>query len=234
MPASYNSVSERRPNLGLAFEELLTAIVRLRSGRQTVSDVEAFRAQVRTAVRSATQEGIGRGYAPEDAGTAAYAVVAFLDESILNLRSPIFATWAGEPLQQEFSNQHLAGDLFFDYLQRLMARRDSVELADILEIFYLCVLLGYRGRYGVAGGAELSAIMRGVQDKIVRSRGGTTLLSPLAQLPRDLPEPKAPDKWLKRLTWTVAFSAAASLVVFVICKLVLVNGAAQLQSLAGH
>lgn len=234
MPASYNQIPEGRPTLALAFEELFTAIVRLRSGRQTVSDVEAFKAHVRAALHSAMQEGAARGYAPDDVSIAAYAVVAFLDESILNLRSPVFATWSGQSLQQELSHKHLAGEAFFEYLQQLMGRRDSVELADIIEVFCLCILLGYRGRYGMAAGGELSAIVRSVQGKILRCRGGTALLSPLAQLPRDLPEPKAPDQWSKRLTWVAASAAALSVVVFVICKLVLISGATQLQSLAGH
>jgi|SRR5579872_260645 len=234
MPASYNQMPERRPNLALAFEELLTAIVRLRSGRQAVADAEAFRAHVRTALNSAMQEGNARGYVPDDVNMAAYAVVAFLDEAVLNLRSPVFAAWAGHPLQQELSRKDLAGEAFFEYLRQLMGRADSAELGDILEIFYLCILLGYRGRYGMAGSGELSAIARSVQSKISRSRGGTALLSPLAQLPRDLPGPKAPDKWSKRLTWAAAGAVTISLVIFVICKLVLINGSSQLQSLAGH
>jgi type VI secretion system protein ImpK len=235
MPSSYNNqIPERRPNLALAFEELLTAIVRLRCGRQAVSDSESFKAHVRGALHAAMQEGAARGYAPDDVSSAAYAVVAFLDESVLNLRSPVFATWSGQPLQQEWSQKYLAGEEFFDYLQRLMGRPDSAELADILEVFFLCIVLGYRGRYGLAGSGQLIAIAQNVQSKISRCRGGTALLSAVAQLPRDLPEPNAPDRWLKRLVWVAVSAAATSLVVFVLCKLVLIGGSSQLQSLAGR
>jgi type VI secretion system protein ImpK len=134
----------------------------------------------------------------------------------------------------ELWREDLAGEAFFKYLQSLMGRRDSAELADILEVFYLCILLGYRGRYGLSGGGELSAIARSVQEKILRCRGGSALLSPLSQLPRDLPEPKAPDQWSKWLTWAATGVAIAILAVFVVCKLVLVNGSSQLQSLAGR
>ncbi len=234
MPISNNQIPERRPNLALAFEELLTAIVRLRSGRQTVSDSEAFKTHVRTALHTAMQQATTRGYAPDDVNIAAYAVVAFLDESILNLKSPAFATWSGQSLQQELSHKHLAGEAFFEYLQLLLGRRDSAELADILEVFYLCILLGYRGRYGLAGGGELSAIASSIQNKISRSRGGTALLSPFAQLPQDQTEPKTPDRWSKQLAWIAVGAATMSLIVFVICKLVLIGGSSQLQSLAGH
>lgn len=234
MPASYNQAGERRPNLALAFEELLTAIVRLRFNRQSVSDAEGFKVHVRTALHTAMQEGAVRGYSPDDVSIAAYAVVAFLDESILNLKSPVFAAWSGQSLQQELSHKHLAGEAFFEYLQQLMGRRDSAELADVLDVFYLCLLLGYRGRYGLAGSGELSAIMRAVQNKISRSRGATALLCPQALLPRDAPLPRTSDKWGKRLAWAAGLAIGISVIVFVLCKLFLVTGSAELQSLAGQ
>ncbi len=233
MPASYSQAAERRPNLALAYEELLTAIVRLRSGRQNVSDEQSFRANALAGLHTAMQQGVARGYAQEDVSMAGYAVVALLDETVLNLRNPVFASWAGHPFHLELWRENVAGESFFKYLQALMGRRDSAELADVLEVFYLCILLGYRGRYAGASG-ELSAIARSVQEKILRCRGGSALLSPLAQLPRDLPEPKAPDKWARWLTWAVAATAVLSLAVFILCKLLLMNGASQLQNLAGH
>src|SRR5260370_11786724 len=77
-------------NLALVFQEILTAIERLRSNRQVVPDAEAFRAQIREAFKSADREGRQRGYSPEDIRLATFAVVAFLDESILNSRNPVF------------------------------------------------------------------------------------------------------------------------------------------------
>jgi type VI secretion system protein ImpK len=234
MSPSYSQAIERRPNLALAYEELLTAIVRLRSGRQNVTDENVFRANALASLHSAMQQGTARGYAPDDVNMAGYAVVALLDESILNLGSPVFKSWAGHPFHLELWRENVAGESFFKFLQTLMGRRDSPALADVLEVFYLCILLGYRGRYAGAGRGELSAIARSVQEKILRCRGGTALLSPLAQLPRDLPEPKMPDKWARSLAWAAAGAAVLSVGIFVICKLVLISGSSQLQSLAGR
>jgi type VI secretion system protein ImpK len=215
----------------LAFEELLTAIVRLRSNRQSVSDAEAFKTRVRTALHMAMRDGAARGYAPEDVSMAGYAVVAFLDESILNLRSPVFSSWSGQSLQQELSQKHLAGEAFFEYLQQLMGRRDSEELADVIEVFYLCLLLGYRGRYGLAGTGEISAILQAVYSKIVRSRNGNPLLSPQGLLPHELPPPEPPDRWSARLAWVAVSLAAIAVAIFAIGKIVLAGGASQLHSL---
>jgi type VI secretion system protein ImpK len=235
MPTSYNQMPERRANLASAYEEVLTAAVRLRRG-QSVSNEQVFRANAIASLDAAFQQAAAMGYATEGLEIADYAVTAFLDESVLNLKNAGFASWVGSPLNAERWPKffHTAGDVFFNFMQQLSKRPDSVELADVLEVFCLCILLGYRGRYGSAGSGELSAIMRPIQEKILRSRGGTAFLSPLAQLPRDLPEPKAPDKWSKWLTWTAVSAAVLCLVVFVVWKLVLINGATQLQSLAGH
>lgn len=233
MAGSRGQVVERRPNLALAFQELLTATARLRFNRQTVSDADAFKAHTWEGLRAAVQEGISRGYAADDVKIAAFAVVAFLDESILNLRNPVFARWSGQSLQAELSGKHLAGNEFFDYIQQLLGRRDSQEVADILEVFDLCLLLGYRGRYGLSGIGDLGVIMRDVRDKIARSRGGNGLLSPSATLPLDPPTPRSTDRRLRQLTIGVIAAAALAIIIFALCKILLISGSSELHSLAG-
>ena len=79
----------RSENLALIFQELFTAIERLRSNRQEVSDSDSFRHHIREAVKTAAQEAHNRaGYSTEDIRKATLAVVGFLDETILNLQSP--------------------------------------------------------------------------------------------------------------------------------------------------
>ena len=43
------------------------------------------------------------------------------------------------------------------------------ETADLLEIYYLCLLLGFKGRY--AAGGDLRSVMAATQEKIRRIRG---------------------------------------------------------------
>jgi type VI secretion system protein ImpK len=71
-------------NLALGFQEIFTAVVRLRYNRQAVQDAEAFRAQMRQALRVAEQEARSRGCSPEDVKQVIFGVVAFLDESVLS------------------------------------------------------------------------------------------------------------------------------------------------------
>jgi len=147
----------RADNLALIFQEVLTAIVRLRSNRQELTDAETFRYSMREAIKTAIQEARNQaGYSAEDIKMATLALVGFLDESVLNTQNPIFAEWPRKPLQEELFGIHMAGELFFQNLSQLLGRQDSADLADLLEIHYLCLLLGYSGRYSLGGGGELS------------------------------------------------------------------------------
>ena len=96
-----SAVGRRTENLALVLQEVLTAIVRLRSNRQAVSDANSFRIHMREALKSADQEARKRGYSGDTIQLAIFAVVAFLDESILNSRNPLFADWPRKPLQEE-------------------------------------------------------------------------------------------------------------------------------------
>jgi type VI secretion system protein ImpK len=94
-----SAVARRSENLALVLQEVLTAIVRLRANRQAVSDAGSFRIHMREALKSADQEARRLGYSGETMQLAIFAVVAFLDESILNSRNPLFADWPRKPMQ---------------------------------------------------------------------------------------------------------------------------------------
>src|SRR5690349_20893423 len=121
----------RTENLAFVFQELLMVGERLRSNRQQVSDAASFRAQIWGAVKLADDDARRRGYSAEDIELATFAAIAFLDESILNLRLPVFAEWPRQPLQEERYGHHIAGETFFQNLQKLLGRQDAQELADL-------------------------------------------------------------------------------------------------------
>jgi type VI secretion system protein ImpK len=234
--ASYrgsSTASEQRGwNLALAFQEVLTAIVRVRFGRQAVQNAENFRHHMKGSLRDAAQDAMARGYTQEDTQSALYAIVAFLDESVLNCRQPAFADWPRLPLQEELFGGHVAGESFFTNLQRVLSRTDFAVAADLLEVFYLCLLLGYKGRYAVTGGGDLRALMEAVREKIQRIRGGSAALSPRWALPAETVAARASDPWLKRLGWAALGCLALALVLFGGFKLGLLSGEGGLHMLA--
>jgi type VI secretion system protein ImpK len=142
-----NAAAPRAENLALILQELFTAIVRLRANRQQVSDAGSFREHIREAVKTAAQDARNRaGYPTEYIKMSTLAVVGFLDETILTLQNQLFANWPRQPLQEELFGNQLAGEVFFQNLQELLGRSDSADLADVLEVHYLCLLLGFTGR----------------------------------------------------------------------------------------
>jgi type VI secretion system protein ImpK len=209
------SVDIRRPeNLALLFQDVLTAIVRLRANRQGVTDPNAFRHHTREALKTAAAQSMTAGYAAEDVRHATFAAVAFLDESVLNSQNPIFAEWLRQPLQSELFGTHTAGEEFFVSLQQLLGRSDSADLADLVEIHYLCMLLGFSGRYSAGNRGELARILSLTGEKIGRIRGRLGALSPSWQPPKEKALTKT-DPWVARWGMIAAGCAALALVLFI-------------------
>ena len=209
------SADTRRPeNLALLFQDVLTAIVRLRANRQGVSDANAFRHHTREALKMASAQAMAAGYSAEDVRHATFAAVAFLDESVLNSQNPIFAEWLRKPLQAELFGTHTAGEEFFVSLQQLLGRSDSADLADLIEVHYLCMLLGFSGRYSAGNRGELAQILNLTGEKIRRIRGRFSAFSPAWQPPKEKAAIKT-DPWLRRWGTIAAGCAVLALVLFV-------------------
>ncbi|HWY67387.1 MAG TPA: DotU family type IV/VI secretion system protein [Terriglobales bacterium] len=224
---------ERRSNLALSFQEIFTAIVRLRFNRQAVSSADSFREHMRNALRTASQEAVQKGYNVDDVKLAAFAVIAFLDESVLASTNAVFSTWSRLPFQEELFGQHMGGEAFFQYVQQLLARRDSAETADVLEVFHLGLLLGYRGRYGMGSSGELHGVMDSIRDKIHRIRGSNAPLSPQWAIPAEAAPPRRSDPWVSRMVMAAVATAAITLVAYAAFLFGLISGASTLHGIAG-
>jgi type VI secretion system protein ImpK len=230
MAAKKANATERRPNLAMAFQELFTAVVRLRFNRQSVPYADAFRSHMREAYRLAIQDAMARGYSQEAVQKAGFAVIAFLDESVVGSRNFAFANWSLQPLQKELFPE-IAGEKFFRSVDELLAAPDSAETADVLEVFLLAMLLGHRGRYAIGAADELASIMQKVKEKIAVVRGSNVPLSPAWALPAEPIAPPPPDA-VRRTCFTVALtSLALCLATFAICKFLLLSGASEIHVL---
>jgi len=222
--------ASRSWSLAVAFQEVFTAVVRLRSGRQAVTDAATFRGQIKRALQMAEQEARNGGYSPEDVKLAVFATVAFLDESVLNAQNPVFADWSRMPLQEELFGVHVAGETFFQNLKQILSRPDSTATADLLEIYQLSILLGYRGRYGLSGGGEMTQIMDLVRQRIARVRGPLSF-APSVGLPNEPPARKAVDHWVRGLTIVAICMVVLCIVLFAGYYFLLNSGASEIRAL---
>jgi type VI secretion system protein ImpK len=199
-------------NLALAFQEVFTVILRTRFFVQRVENADSFRATLRKMISAAVKDASAMGYSDEASKMAIYAMVGFLDESVLNSKDPTFADWARRPLQEEMFGGHVAGELFFRNVAELLNRPESAEVADVLELHALCLLLGYRGRFAFGDASEIHSILRRIRDKITRIRGDYALFRP-AETPAAPPAPKR-DPWVRRLALTAILLAVFTLLAY--------------------
>ncbi|HTX37418.1 MAG TPA: DotU family type IV/VI secretion system protein [Bryobacteraceae bacterium] len=231
-PSVAGSEATRTDNLALIFQEVLTAIVRLRSNRQELSDAESFRFYMREAIKSAIQEARTQGgYSGDDIKMATLALVGFLDESVLKTQNPIFANWPRKPLQEELFGIHMAGEIFFQNLEQLMGRPDSADLADLLEVHYLCLLLGFGGRYSIGGRGDLQAITTATGDRIRRIRGASN--DPFMEIPSEPEVVKlTADPWVKKFLFTAIACFVLMVALFVTFKMTLGSSASGVSAAA--
>lgn len=214
----------RRPeNLALLYQEVLTAIERLRANRQGVTDANAFRHHTREALKLAASQSMAAGYTADDVKLATFATVAFLDESVLNSQNPVFGDWVRQPLQAEMFGTQIAGEVFFQNLQQLLGRADSQDLADLLEVHYLCLVLGFGGRYSAGNRGELGQVIQMTAEKIRRIRGPFPPLSLYSALPNDTVAGRG-DPMVRRLGIIAAVCALVMVLLFVVYKIVLSSG----------
>jgi type VI secretion system protein ImpK len=209
----------RTNNLALAFQEVFTVILRTGFFVQRVEDAESFRATLRRMISAAVKDSSAMGYSDEASKMAIYAMVGFLDESVLNSKDPIFADWARRPLQEEMFGGHVAGEFFFRNLTELLNRPESPEVADVLELHALCLLLGYRGRFAFGDASEIHTILHRIRDKIARIRGPYSLFKPL-ETPA-APPARRRDPWVRRLAVTAVALAVFTVLAYIGYMLIL-------------
>lgn len=201
----------RTESLAILYQGALTAAVRILARRQDPGQAEAFRRRMKDVLAEIGREAQRRGYAREHTAESDFAFVAFLDEVILTSDYKCRAEWAQRPLQEELFGVSTAGEVFFTRLEKLLAQPDSAELIDVLELYSLCLLLGFQGRYAAGGRAESQLWSDRIRQRIERFRGTRSALSPQGLLPEESIRVAAADRWVARLRWAAAAAAALAL-----------------------
>jgi type VI secretion system protein ImpK len=212
-PELAEKAAPKLDRLALLYEGILTATVRVQSGRQQVQDPENFRSRMKQALREIASAAARKGYSAEDVQEANFAVVAFLDESVLTA-DPCASEWAQKSLGEDLFGQRSAGEVFFKRLETLRANRDSASLAEVLEVYYLCLLLGYEGKFAGGSKAELQLLMTNLRDRIERIFGRNPEFSPDGALPD---EPLVITLPADPLNMQVKLFALAAFVLAVLC-----------------
>ncbi len=112
-----------------------------------------------------------RGIKPEIVLAARYVLCAALDEAVLNTPWGAESAWAQRSLLSTFHNETAGGEKFFLILDRM--RESPAENLYILELLYICLSLGFEGKYRVIhrGKELLEQIREGLFGVIRTYRG---------------------------------------------------------------
>jgi len=119
-----------------------------------------------------------------------FALAAFFDEMILTADFPLKIEWEKNPLQLELFGEQLAGNKFFEKLESMLKQIEVTQ--DAVEVYYYCMLLGFKGRYAIYEHEKLLATMQETANALVKvGRISSVELSP-HWLAND--QPKPPEK----------------------------------------
>lgn len=121
-----------------------------------------------------------QGASTDDIDAARYAFCAAVDEIILHSQLGIRSAWEQQPLQLVMFGDQLAGEHFFIRLENLRAKGSAHMQA--LEVFHMCLLLGFQGRYLIEGSEKLHYLTARLGDELVQIKGNGGF-APHAQRP---------------------------------------------------
>jgi type VI secretion system protein ImpK len=138
-------------------------------------DASALRARALELKSRFERDAGTHGFSAADVEDAVFAMVALLDQTILNQRGPARDAWIGKPLQLELYGRQLAGEEFFERLEKL--RHDREPRIEALEVYGCCLAFGFTGRYQLVP-EKLPALIEEVWADIGAARGAG--LAPLA------------------------------------------------------
>lgn len=103
---------------------------------------------------------------PKVVQVAKFGLAAFVDEAVLTNNFPLRDQWERNPLQLEYFGEQLAGEKFFDKLEAMLGQIEVTQ--DAVEVYYVCMLLGFKGKYAVYEKDKLLAIMQRTANALVK------------------------------------------------------------------
>ncbi|MBX3618825.1 MAG: type IVB secretion system protein IcmH/DotU [Rhizobacter sp.] len=144
--------------------------------KQGPSDADAFRLHIKEFLTGVERGATRLGSAAEDVHLCKYAFCATVDELILMSQFKVREAWQRQPLQLQFFGEQLAGEQFFVKLEAL--RREGAARIQILEVFHMCLLMGFQGKYILEGSEKLNYLTARLGDEIAHLKGSRAAFAP--------------------------------------------------------
>ena len=124
--------------------------------RDTVShpDPEGLRNQVARELTNFENQARKKDVNSEQLFTARYLLCTFLDEIVLRTPWGTQSAWSNQTLLSKFHSETGGGEKFFQILERL--QQEPARNVELLELIFVCIALGFLGKYQVQAGGQAS------------------------------------------------------------------------------
>lgn len=203
--------------LAEVFGDLLVLGTYLKDAKDLGSP-EHLRTRLHHLFRVAEDQGKSAGIHSDAYTQARYAVTAYIDEMIISSRWANRDQWSARPLQYDFFGEYVAGEGFFQHLDTI--RRSLPLNAELLEVYGLCLILGFEGQYRIHEREKLRGLIEDVTREVQAKRGDVPVLSPHGERPEELL-----TELVKRElpVWVVLVTSAGIVLLFYLALLFLIS-----------
>jgi type VI secretion system protein ImpK len=133
--------------------------------------VDELRDQLAGEIRQFQDRSLSQGCLQEQVKLASYFLCTLIDETVLNTPWGNQSSWGHQSLLITFHGEARGGERFFQLLDRLQPQ--AARNLDLLELAYLCLSLGFEGKYRLAasGMRDLDQLRQGLYLLIQRAKG---------------------------------------------------------------
>lgn len=152
-----------------ATKDCFDTIIRLRQAESAgIPPPEVLNHRLRGTIDEVLRRARVLGFSHQDAQDMSYALVALMDEIVLNKPEQYRQFWMSNLLQLHYFNETGAGDSFFTRINEI---RKDPHRAEVLRVYYLCLLFGFQGRYRIRGGElELLSLIDAVKKDLEQAQ----------------------------------------------------------------
>ncbi|GGC89928.1 type IVB secretion system protein IcmH/DotU [Halopseudomonas salina] len=149
---------------------LLSEIVRLQQSYER-EDLYILKDRLTSEIKRFEHRALQEGAESSQVMAARYVLCTALDEAVVTTPWGNESEWSQMSLLSSFHNETFGGEKFFQLLERLS--RDPVKHLPMLELMYICMSLGFEGKYRVLprGMLELDNIRDSLYRQIRQLRG---------------------------------------------------------------
>lgn len=153
-----------------AANPLLMTLPTLRTA-SAPGDVSRLRARLLDLVKDFDSACSSQAVPEEQRHLARYALCTVLDEAVQRTPWGGTSNWAQQSLLIHFFRENWGGEKFFQILDKMM--QSPARFTPLLELFYVCLALGFMGRYlltDAAGRQAISELRERLHQQITQSR----------------------------------------------------------------